>query len=566
MKFLWPLIILLPTICFAESCPSGNAPACPSTGVRILDDTYPVQSFVISQQPSTNSDAGQALPRRTMLEVMRAYNFSPNTTPNIIYPARREDFDYLKPLLIQDLVRAGRSQPEATNLIDQKLRFVEAKPWTWQQDYFEATFDPATGNPRINYSQIYDKRDRSSTTALTRKSFASIAGANICGLQSGQELSSSVLRLRETGTVEKVARTMGTTPTIGGEFGGNMEGLPGGLCLVGDNMTDEFAMQVCGPRENMVKIEVNWLGIGHVDEIMKVIPDRRQIAGRPPECGFSIMSADTELGLNLLAAPGALNQSVLQLNLNSDASSSLPEGTSGSRAFQKTMMANPSTKLICRILNERNNGVNPGTSQPGSVIEACVEFLIPSARAQTPPSSEASRQADQQAFNCLNNHGEVKNREFVEKIRSNSGLLRYNTAIQDSLIRSRQKIYDSILGRLPQCRPFFRTVDEMFTKVPNFFGPTDPDEAGTHVRSGRIGFGASASSFFPNPTNGLMMNNSVIFPGPGPAAYKDYLNSSIRALGLTPAHVDTWDYAHSAQGNLHCASHSIPYCRPAGAR
>ena len=563
----------------ADVCRNSSAPACPSTGVKILDDTYPVQTFVISQAGTTPSPRGRTLPRATMLEVMRAYNFNPASVPNIVYPASRADFEQLRPLLIQDIVRSGKTTEEATRLVDERVRLAEAPTWTWQQDYFEATFDPATGQPRINYSEIYGQRDIEEG-AGTRDAFNAIAAAGVCSLTAGPELKSSYLPMFTAGNKEAVTREMGTTPTESAEFGGNMEGLPGGLCLVGDNMTDAFAEQICGSRDNMVKIEANWLSVGHVDEIMKVLPDRRSVPGRPPECAFTIMSADTELGLSLLAEPGALNQSVLQLDLDPEfKNATSPGGLAYNDIYRGSFQATPSTKILCRIVNEegRNNPAAPA-GKSGTVIEAFVRFLVPEASAQgrtrTTPTAEQVQTAasdkqsaaDLKAYNCINNYDEVKNSEFVAHIRRNEGLVAYNRAIQEAMVRSRQKIYDKILAKLPQCRPFFSSVDQMFTKVPNYFSPAEPDEAGTHVKNGRIGYGASAISFFPNPTNSLIMNNTVIFPSPVPAAYSDYLNRSTRALGLTPSQVDTWDYAHTGQGNIHCSSHSIPYCRPAGAR
>ncbi len=65
----------------------------------------------------------------------------------------------------------------------------------------------------------------------------------------------------------------GTGKSFGnGEMGGNIEGLPGGLCLVGDNLATSISSEFCGGAQNVVQARVSWLGVGHVDEVMKVIP------------------------------------------------------------------------------------------------------------------------------------------------------------------------------------------------------------------------------------------------------------------------------------------------------
>jgi len=34
--------------------------------------------------------------------------------------------------------------------------------------------------------------------------------------------------------------------------------------------------------------------------------------------------------------------------------------------------------------------------------------------------------------------------------------------------------------------------------------------------------------------------------------------------GLKSKFVDTWNYANSGDGNMHCSSHSLTYCSPRG--
>ncbi len=569
MKIVSTLLLCLSLPALADVCNNSSAPACPSSGVRILDDTYPTQSFVISTQSFAETGAGKELPRRAMLELMRAYNFNPETTPNIIFPARRADFDELKPLLIAEMVAGGQSVASATALVNSRLRHAEAEPYTWQQDYFEATFNPADGQPRVNYSQIYAERDRLERMS-TRPSFNAIAATNACGLTAGPELLTGVgtpqQNLIDPGHGARLINdtaALGTPPTENAEFGGNIEGLPGGLCLVGNNMTERFATQVCGPSANIVRAEVNWLSVGHVDEIFKVVPDRREIAGRPRECAFSIFSADTNLGLSLLKNPGALNQATLQRRLDAR----VTEGFAGMASddnFQRSVSNPPAMRIICPLVSEPAGPASPapsggrGSRVRGAFIKL---FFLENAHAVDIVLNEE----DQSALRCARRSGEVTNRQFAASVEALPDLVTYNTRIQESLERSRATMYNSILARLPQCRPFFRTMDDMFTKVPNYFSPASPQLAGASLLNGQLrNPGANANSFFPNPTNSVMANNSLLYPGPVPQAYREYLDARTRALGLTPTHLDTWDYAHTGSGNIHCSSHSIPYCRPAG--
>lgn len=568
MKIALSLLVAVSFPALADVCNNSSAPACPTSGVRILDDTYPTQSFVISTQGFAASTESRALPRRAMLELMRAYNFNPETTPNIIFPARQTDLDELKPLLIAELVANGQTQANATALVNSRLRLADAEPYTWQQDYFEATFDPRTGQSQVNYSQIYGERDRLERMS-TRPSFNSIASTNVCGLTAGPELVSGVgsplQHLLDPGHGARLLSdqaALGTTPTENAEFGGNMEGLPGGLCLVGNNMTERFATQVCGSAANIVRAEVNWLAVGHVDEVFKVLPDRREIPGRPRECAFNIFSADTELGMSLLKNAGALNQATLQRRVDARMTEGFA-GMASNEDFQRSVTNPPAMRIICPLLAPATPTapVTP-TSRGSRVRGAFIKlFFADNAHAVDIDLSEA----DQNALRCARRSGEVTNSQFAASVEALPDLVTFNRRIQESLVRSRTQMYNAILARLPQCRPYFRTQDDMFTKVPNYFSPDVPQLAGANLLNGQLRDpGANANSFFPNPTNGVIANNTMMYPGPVPQAYREYLDTRTRALGLTPAHLDTWDYAHTGSGNIHCSTHSIPYCRPAG--
>ena len=574
MKIVLSALVLLSLPAWSDVCDVSSSPLCPTSGVRILDDTYPTQSFVISQQAFADSQPGRDTPRRTMLELMRAYNFSPANVPNIIYPASLDQFNELKPALIAELVASGQTEANATILVN-RIRHVDTPGYTWQQDYFEATFNPATGQPRINYSETYAQRDVNEG-ATTQQSFAGIAATNLCGLEAGPQLNTSIQTAAQR-LIDPTAGTrllndteaLGTPPTENAEYGGNIEGLPGGLCLVGNNMTERFANQICGPSSNIVRAEVNWLSVGHVDEIFKVVPDRRQIPGRPAECAFNIFSADVNLGLSLLKNAGALNQATLQRTLDPRMTTGF-SGIANDPDFFRSVSNPPVMRILCPIVNEPVTTPTtpaPGGGRGGKVEQALINlFWIGVAHAQETP---ALSERDQSALRCAQRAGDVTNRQFTAAVEKLPDLVTYNTRIQESLERSRRVIYDAIMARLPQCRPYFRTMDDMFTKVPNYFSPGSPQQAGAALINGQLRDpGANANSFFPNPTNSVMANNTLLYPGPVPAAYREYLDARTRALGLTPTHLDTWDYAHTGSGNIHCSSHSIPSCRPApgGAR
>jgi hypothetical protein len=39
--------------------------------------------------------------------------------------------------------------------------------------------------------------------------------------------------------------------------------------------------------------------------------------------------------------------------------------------------------------------------------------------------------------------------------------------------------------------------------------------------------------------------------------------SELAKVGVNPMFVDTWSNAHTQDGNIHCSTMAIPFCRPA---
>lgn len=529
----------------ADTCQNAPAPACPTSGVRVLDETrYPTRAFVISYSGDGGS-RGLRTPVSATVATFRAFGFNPQSAPDVIITAEAADFQNFVRSFRDDLFSRGEFTEEQITALVGKIHNADTIAYTWQQDFFESTFDPATGNPTLQFSPIYDAKADGGPSFST--DVQKIAGAGVCGISRGPDFVSAYNAL----TAEQLETPPnGVYPKSTAEYGGNIEGLPGGLCLIGNNMLPAFAAQVCGPAENQVAIDVSWLQVGHVDEIFKSIPDRRNIPGRPAECAFTILSADTDLGYSLLRSPDASNRAVVNLR-----------PAPGRVVVNNTGYESPGEEILCKAAEATATPATPsGSGSQGSRVDsAFVRFFMPTAHAVPPEDS------------CYTNLRNLTNSSFSTYLEGKPDLREYNRLIQTSLQRSRQLMYDKILGRLPQCRRFFPDVASMFTLVPNIFSPSSPDRAATSMTTvdGHRQLVHSSNgglSVFPNPANALVMNNTVIFPGPQAGPYDDYLRERMRNLGLTTDSVDTWDYAHVRQGNIHCSSHVIPYCAPGGGR
>lgn len=156
---------------------------------------------------------------------------------------------------------------------------------------------------------------------------------------------------------------------------------------------------------------------------------------------------------------------------------------------------------------------------------------------------------------CARNVDKVTNFEMQSMMTEDPDFMSLNNAVDESIKKDRELIKSKILSRLPQCSAWYNELE-----VPNLFYGDAPlkNEEGKYELP-RPGV---ANSFLPNPTNSVLMNKTITFPNTGNELFNSYLSEEVAKKKMKSDFISTWDYAHLAQGNIHCASHSIPHCRP----
>lgn len=508
-------------------CPPA-APAtkpCPTNGSTLLDDTYPVNTFVISMAPfqsraGLRERAKKNVPKEFILKILESYKYS-ETSPNFVIPVDRASFEELQDELRQTIAASGGKIPE--KILDKIVQAEPARNWTWQQDYFESFVDPATGRPVLRNIQNYYRGTSGQDSSLISTAM------NSCGVTQGPELASS------------------SFSSGNGEMGGNIEGLPGGLCLTGDNQSMEFAKQYCGSEDNIVRIESSWLRVGHVDEIVKVIPSNRP--GVPPECNFSLMFASPKKALELMGEPRVANHTFFSGDF-------LSEGASEEelRNFRTSRQQSRPGARLCSLYNSlpaTSPGTPGGTPGKGNSTPSKANKAFYKIKSMILPHAYA-----QATTSC--NLDVMTNSQLKSAIEQNAELMAFNESVQNAMDRAKQKILDKIYSKLPHCRQY-----ESIIEAPNlFYGNVATKPDGSYDTS-RMLTNAAGSSFVPNPTNSVVANKDILFPDPQNESFRSYLQGELKKGGIGAKFLDTWDYAHIGDGNIHCSSHSIPYCSPA---
>jgi hypothetical protein len=147
------------------------------------------------------------------------------------------------------------------------------------------------------------------------------------------------------------------------------------------------------------------------------------------------------------------------------------------------------------------------------------------------------------------------NGEIYDAIQADDEIRDYNMLVQKEMDQIRRDVVGRIGQDLPQCRNNINVIE-----VPNLFhgAPVVRHRDGT-MELPVPGFG---DAMLPNPTNGIITNHTMVYPQQFNRAFTGYLTGATAATGLAVDYVDTWDYAHRGNGNLHCSTHALRYCRP----
>lgn len=407
------------------------------------------------------------------------------------------------------------------------LRRTGAQSFNWQQDIMQPYFDPSTGRPVIRGVNRYVNAGFNANASLE----ALRAAAAQCGVTVGQGLVGD-------GTLQN------------GHTGGNIEAYPGGNCVLGTNHLSghqwtQYSSEACGGQRPL-QIDTSFMTVGHTDEIFSVVPSNQS------RCGFAVMVASPRLGLELLER----NRQQTMLNWQRDVSPEhrrgrmsnfaawrdvcrrwqesrdaqrerSPGGTRGSRTNGFRWLWSPhAAQAGLANRDDEDSGDNPHSPSPSSPSPAPASALL---------NCEDMTNADLLAAM------DMPSRE------SNGTLREYNMAIQSIMDRN----VEALRARLRETN---NGCDVPFIEVPNLFH-------GRMQGRGAEARPTSAEGIFSNPTNGLNITGRFIFPDPGNEAFRRELDNRMRAHGVGTDHIDM-TYAHVNQGNLHCSSNVLRYCRP----
>lgn len=486
-----------------------KAPPCPKTGSLVLDNSYPAAFAAISTEQGINFST-------SFIEELM---FQQNPPIPIVVTATKESFAQLilqlkksnklnevqKKVLVEYLVPVYVDNVAATN---------------WQQDFMEGHFNSETGLPEVKEVKNYFK-ERDLDTNYLKKIIAPIEK---CGVT----LSKVPLQLP--------AQDENTNPTSG-MFGGNIEALPNGVCILGtdhfgtERYLDKYALNSCG-RVNHLIVPTSFLKVGHVDEIISVLPD----STKPKPCNYAIALASPRKALDLLRE-------------NPDGKLFEASFLAGdTEAFQKACRNIIGKRILTKWDERKNSPTMPPKSN--SVFHNLAPFFnLPKAEAKE------SEGFFSKIWNWKKECQNLTNNDLLQYIEGDeftvgnepipSELKLANNSIQKQLDSFKNEMSIHLENQKTSCKPEIVDVPVLY-------------EA-TYSSSSKKAF--EAVSILPSPANGIRVNHKYLYSQVGSNAFEKYLQSVFRDKKAQASGIDTF-WAHQNLGNLHCSSNIIRYCNP----
>lgn len=554
------LLHLLLNITFAHANPnscnqhnpmSPDVPACPTSGSKLLSENYPIMAATVSDQVGG--------PRYVKEYVTKVLKAQPTKSPQFFLHVTDETWSEV----VREIKKQAPDEATAQKWIAGLSRVQTRHRWNWQQDYFESFFDSKTGKPVLREVQGYG-RHGNAFKDLVKQSSAD------CSINAGKQLTNDNYK--------------------SGHSGGNIEAV-NGLCLVGSDHFegdewDQYAKVTCENPAAAVKTPSDFLGVGHTDEFFKTLKDPSQKA----PCDFSLAFASPKKGLELLkknpqgrafdfsnVSPEEVMVRMRQAPYNricmeyAYVKALKSRGNKPGKSKEKRMRG-VSKFLLDIILPPVSAGsyIEVKKDAESLRMEEYIEELNRDGISDPPLDRDERRQARIDRMNrqraLLRQAGIVKvedagsllkdcynmtNKELADMFEDDYEMKEFNESVEKATQKFKQELLAKTKKAYPQCNP--KTVD-----LPDLFiGDMNYDvEPPTYAMG-------TADSIFPNPTNGEIVENTFILPEPVNPAFKADIDKSIKDLGLKTDYIDT-HFAHTLNGNLHCSSHAMRYCRPQG--
>jgi hypothetical protein len=524
--FVFLLALALPTHGLAQgsgrnACRLHNpidpsVPLCPENGSPILNEGYPAMAVTIS-----DSHGGPDFVVDFVKGVLAA---QPTRPPQILLTVEPET-----QAALEQAIRQSAQTPAQRDLWLSALSRVRSfESYPWQQDIAQSTIDPRTGRPQFRALTAADS-ERPAISAQ-RNAIGQTLQQD-CEIATGAPLTHPKFK---------------STRALNALFGGNVEGGPNGLCLVGRSKLSEtefaaFSKEVCGTGR-VVAVPTQSLDVGHTDELVSTVRTG------PGECDSVILLANPQLGIDRLKAQP--NDRLLP-GLPAEYSRDVGIDPTILYCMGQLQRAENSGRILRFPLVDRPPD-SPSQRSPGRTWYRRLDTILQTTRAHAGLSAEPQNESAPSELDgprttamlyrdCVG----ITNGQFAGLLEADPEQVGFREVMTRQLDAFRGELTQAWTQAAPNCQP--RIVE-----TPTLL-------RGRYYKNDQTAdYGASV---FNNSVNMQQFGSSVLFPKTGNAALDSDMSQRLQSLGLTPRPINT-SVGNSFGGNLHCLTNAIRYCRP----
>ncbi len=516
------ILALLPMLAMAKDgdfkCPEWinskkqELPVCPEGS--LVPENYPAAAVLVSDIGGEKADGNY-----TADVVEKVLLASGERVPMIMLAVVPETFDLVTARIDQMKISAEKKAQ-----FKKAVLVVPGADFTWQQDYMQPTVDGRTGRVFLREVEGYGLQK----AGFHKGSFLKVSDAAVkCGFAAGETL--------------KTPKDWKNS----GYMAGNIETLPGGICLLGtaDFKTPEewqnYADQFCSKDLNeRIEVPTDWLHIGHTDEILKVVGN----ANKAAPCNFSVVVASTDKALELLGKHP--DEKFFEFSNPRDKNL---RDINYDRILKEHRLYGFCQKILRELIDEPVP--NSSTTEKESVsflLRSFLQNILEKSQAVTSVDLGSPYKISKACYT-------LTNAEILKGLTKNHDLTVIREAIEKKMVALKKDIAEKLKLKFPRCETDFIDAPYIYDGIGVYESKPGVFEISKHAQN----------SLLPNPANSLTVNDTIISPEPGNGAFKEFLSGEYTKRGLKSEFVDTFEYAHKSNGNLHCSTNSIHICRPA---
>ncbi len=340
--------------------------------------------------------------------VSKVLTAQPDKPPQFFLNVSPETFEKVKATVLSQAKGAKQKA-----LWSGALSRVEGKTHNYQQDFYQSYVDSQSGRPVVREVDSYKHHPAARGQSLYKELGRTMD--QICGIKTGDKL-----------------------PDLGqndGLMGGNIEGGPGGTCVLGDKLGAQhadYAKEACGGGQ-VLKPPTNFLAVGHSDELTMTVRTG------PDDCDVAMLVASPKAALDVMR--------------ENPEEASFTDGEKSIMPYE-----------LCKEYFKQIDCPEKKTEGSGGTTTTWIRqlFAIKQAHAKSDCSLYRLGKTHNEMQKRMAECGKLPNREFLRLFEKDQDLPKVNDWI-DRKMRTFQSEAEAVWKQqLPKCKPKILEVPSLF--------------------------------------------------------------------------------------------------------